>query len=149
MNVAGGRVGRKAVDVEIPLVPFIDLLLCCVMFLLVTAVWNQLAGISPAASATAEDPSAVAEAEPRSVRVRLTEAGYTVVGPLGDALEIPRRGGALDREALTIALQLHQTEGRAASVMLVPDDGVTHAEVVGTLDGLAGDGFVGVSLSGI
>ena len=41
----GGHGGKKTVDQEIPLVPFIDLLLCCVMFLLVTAVWNQLARI--------------------------------------------------------------------------------------------------------
>ena len=41
--VGGGHGGKKSVDSEIPLVPFIDLLLCCVMFLLVTAVWNQLA----------------------------------------------------------------------------------------------------------
>ena len=34
--------GKKSVDAEIPLIPFIDLLLCCVMFLLVTAVWNKL-----------------------------------------------------------------------------------------------------------
>lgn len=41
----GGRGGKREPNSEIPLVPFIDLLLCCVMFLLVTAVWNQLAQI--------------------------------------------------------------------------------------------------------
>jgi biopolymer transport protein ExbD len=35
--------GRKSLNPSIALVPpFIDLLLCCVMFLLVTAVWNDL-----------------------------------------------------------------------------------------------------------
>jgi len=43
IDTGGGHGGKKSVDQEIPLVPFIDLLLCCVMFLLVTAVWNQLA----------------------------------------------------------------------------------------------------------
>ena len=43
ISVGGGHGGKKSVDSEIPLVPFIDLLLCCVMFLLVTAVWNRLA----------------------------------------------------------------------------------------------------------
>ena len=41
-----GHGGKKDVDAEIPLIPFIDLLLCCVMFLLVTAVWNKLARIN-------------------------------------------------------------------------------------------------------
>ena len=42
----GGHGGKKSVDAEIPLIPFIDLLLCCVMFLLVSAVWNQLGRIN-------------------------------------------------------------------------------------------------------
>ena len=46
ISVGGGHGGKKSVDSEIPLVPFIDLLLCCVMFLLVTAVWNQLARLN-------------------------------------------------------------------------------------------------------
>ena len=43
----GGRAsGRKDVDANLPLVPILDLLLCCLMFLLVTAVWNSLASVS-------------------------------------------------------------------------------------------------------
>ena len=41
----GGHGGKKAVDADIPLIPFIDLLLCCVMFLLVSAVWTNLASL--------------------------------------------------------------------------------------------------------
>ncbi len=51
----GGHGGKKSVDQDIPLIPFIDLLLCCVMFLLVTAVWNQLARIN----ANQQTPGAV------------------------------------------------------------------------------------------
>ena len=40
IDSGGGESGKKAVNQEIPLIPFIDLLLCCVMFLLATAVWN-------------------------------------------------------------------------------------------------------------
>ena len=32
ISVGGGHGGKKNLDSEIPLVPFIDLLLCCVMF---------------------------------------------------------------------------------------------------------------------
>src|SRR5258708_2140278 len=38
-----GKGGKKAVDAYINLVPFIDLLSCCISFLLITAVWTQLA----------------------------------------------------------------------------------------------------------
>lgn len=42
----GGHGGKKAVNHEIPLIPFIDFLLCLVMFLLVTAVWSQMARLN-------------------------------------------------------------------------------------------------------
>ena len=42
-----GRSGRqKPVNAELNLVPYIDLLTCMVAFLLITAVWTQLASLS-------------------------------------------------------------------------------------------------------
>jgi len=38
-----GKGGKKPLDASINLVPFIDLLSCCISFLLITAVWTQLA----------------------------------------------------------------------------------------------------------
>ncbi len=43
IDVGSGKGGRRALDHEIPLIPFIDFLLCLVAFLLVTAVWSQMA----------------------------------------------------------------------------------------------------------
>src|SRR3954466_3769028 len=37
--------GRKSLDAEINLVPFIDLLSVCICFLLMTAVWVQLSTV--------------------------------------------------------------------------------------------------------
>lgn len=41
----GGH-GKRSTNHEIPLIPFIDFLLCLVAFLLVTAVWSQMARIN-------------------------------------------------------------------------------------------------------
>ncbi|MCA9593700.1 MAG: biopolymer transporter ExbD [Myxococcales bacterium] len=46
IDVGGGHGGRRASNHEIPLIPFIDFLLCLVAFLLVTAVWSQMARIN-------------------------------------------------------------------------------------------------------
>ncbi|HEY5957817.1 MAG TPA: biopolymer transporter ExbD, partial [Polyangiaceae bacterium] len=46
INVGGGSEGRRALNRELPLVPFIDFLLCLVAFLLVTAVWSQMARLN-------------------------------------------------------------------------------------------------------
>ena len=45
-----GKGGKKALDAELNLVPFIDLLSCCISFLLITAVWTQIAGLQVSSS---------------------------------------------------------------------------------------------------
>jgi len=46
IDTGGGHGGKRATNHEIPLIPFIDFLLCLVAFLLVTAVWSQMARIN-------------------------------------------------------------------------------------------------------
>ena len=46
IDTGGGHGGRRSTNHEIPLIPFIDFLLCLVAFLLVTAVWSQMARIN-------------------------------------------------------------------------------------------------------
>jgi len=46
IDVGGGHGGRRNTNHEIPLIPFIDFLLCLVAFLLVTAVWSQMARLN-------------------------------------------------------------------------------------------------------
>jgi biopolymer transport protein ExbD len=42
----GGGHSKRPLNQEIPLIPFIDFLLCLVSFLLITAVWSQMARIN-------------------------------------------------------------------------------------------------------
>src|SRR5688572_19511092 len=46
ISVGGGHGGKRSVNQEIPLIPFIDFLLCLVSFLLITAVWTQMSRIN-------------------------------------------------------------------------------------------------------
>lgn len=39
---AGSGTGRRSVDAELALVPMIDLLVCCITFLLLTAAWSLM-----------------------------------------------------------------------------------------------------------
>lgn len=43
---SGGKGGRRAVDSELNLIPMIDLFVVCVLFLIMTAVWSQMARIN-------------------------------------------------------------------------------------------------------
>ena len=46
VEAGGGPAGRRPVNHDLPLIPFIDFLLCLVAFLLVTAVWSQMSRLS-------------------------------------------------------------------------------------------------------
>jgi len=46
VSIQSGKGTKKSLNVELNLVPYIDLLTCMVAFLLITAVWTQLARLS-------------------------------------------------------------------------------------------------------
>lgn len=138
IQVGGGH-GKRAVDHEIPLIPFIDLLLCCVMFLLVTAVWNRLAQISTPLEGPGNPSALTQAAEEPTLYLRLTADGFELGSSLGDHSEIPRDEGLVAlRQALTErrAHELAQVE-----MSLFADDGVSYAGVIEALDTLTDTGF--------
>src|SRR5436309_14146890 len=84
--------GKKALDAELNLVPFIDLLSCCISFLLITAVWTQIAGLQVASSGGPPEQQQKQE-NTIDVKLLLTEKGYQLT-MAGASIEIPRLNGA-------------------------------------------------------
>ena len=149
VNVDGGGGGKKSVDSEIPLVPFIDLLLCCIMFLLVTAVWNKLARID--ANQQQPGQSAPLDAEPDdSIRLflQVKSTGYVIAATDGTNIEIPKNGEEFDQEALRERLQeRRQQEANRTDLVVAPEDGVLYQDVIAAMDIVVGEGYVDMSLS--
>lgn len=144
IEVGGNRGGRRAVDSSIPLVPFIDLLLCCVMFLLVTAVWNQLASLQAQAQGQGGTVDALSD-NALQLSVRITAAGYELATGAGDQVTLPSHDGALDRAALASRMtQLRPGYPEDTTVTLIADDGVPIQDVTDTMDTLVGTGFPGI-----
>lgn len=149
INVGGGHGGKKSVDSEIPLVPFIDLLLCCVMFLLVTAVWNQLARID----ANQQQPGQQAPNEPPpeekiKVILQVQASGFVLASSAGDRIEIPKSGDTYDMEQLREKLQERKRlEPNRKDLVVAPEDGVQYKDVVASMDMVVGEGFPDMSLS--
>lgn len=50
-SVGEGHGGRRALDHALPLVPFIDFMVCLIAFLMLTAAWTQLSRINATGSA--------------------------------------------------------------------------------------------------
>ncbi|HJL19139.1 MAG TPA: biopolymer transporter ExbD [Sandaracinaceae bacterium LLY-WYZ-13_1] len=143
--------GKKSVDHEIPLVPFIDLLLCCIMFLLVTAVWNQLSSMDAYLDAPGNPQSEMDPPTdlPQPLMVRVSHDGFTLSTALGDEVEIPKVEDAYDLTALREHLSARRRlDPNRTQALVSADDGVTYAQVMDTMDALAGHGFPHVTVSG-
>ncbi len=90
--------GRRALNHELPLVPFIDFLLCLVAFLLVTAVWTQAARLRADAKVPGkpDDPPGTPSKE---LHLAIRDAEF----------EISWKQGATVLERKTIARKATQT----------------------------------------
>jgi biopolymer transport protein ExbD len=145
----GGHGGKKTVDQEIPLVPFIDLLLCCVMFLLVTAVWNQLARIEanqnvPSTSAPTDEPP---PEERDKLTISITATGYTLSSTAGDSHSVPRSGENYNVDELRTKLQAWRSAyPNRHDITVTPEDGVLYQHVIETMDTARGEEWTEISL---
>jgi biopolymer transport protein ExbD len=148
IDIGTGRGDKKAVDTSIPLIPFIDLLLCCVMFLLVTAVWNELASHE----AVQEVPGEKRPDDPPVEKLRLLlhvgAEGYVVSSTAGDSIRVPKIDGAYDEAALGERLRSYR-DGLPDqhAITLVADDGVIYDDVMQAMDVATGQGFTGIAVS--
>jgi biopolymer transport protein ExbD len=143
IQVSGGHGAKRPVDHDVPLVPFIDLLLCCVMFLLVTAVWNRLAAVQTPLSGAA-DPTASAAPDTPSLSLFVSADRLVLASSVGDRIELPRDEGLTTlRDTLA---QRRVAERDDTEVAVIPDDGIRYDEVIETVDAVVASGFVHVAL---
>lgn len=136
---ASGRAG-KAVDVEVNVVPFIDLMSCLVAFLLVTAVWSNLAQIRT----TPRGPGPGGDQAPPALAlsVLVTVDAHWVGLATGDRRRIPKVGGEYDWAGLENALgELRRTRGDRHDVEIAADDGVAYQAVISTMDTAIAEGL--------
>lgn len=97
---SGGKGGRRSVDSEINMIPMIDLLICCISFLLITAVWSHMARMNADAQVPGP-PNPEKELNPtppeKMLHVEMTaEDNFKLVWKQGptvvNTIDVPRRG---------------------------------------------------------
>jgi biopolymer transport protein ExbD len=149
VSVGGDSGGKKAVDHEIPLIPFIDLLLVTVMFLLVTAVWNQLARINAQQQAPGQPNTQDQPPPDEKVKlfVRVNDGGYVLQSSAGDRVEIPKTSGEFDLEELKAKLEeRRKLEPNRRDIIVAPEDGIEYSAIIGAMDAVIGQGYVEMTL---
>jgi biopolymer transport protein ExbD len=143
--------GKKALDAEINLVPFIDLLSCCITFLLITAVWTQIAGLQVASSGAPPEQQQKQEATV-DLKLLLTEKGYSLTMP-GAQVDIPKVGGPdgqprFDRKTLAEKIKTVKTNLPDQSAITVqPEDAVAYDDLVSTVDTCLGEQLRNVTVA--
>ena len=93
MQTTGGKGGKKPLDADLNLVPFIDLLCCTISFLLITAVWTQLAriNVNQKGEGKAGEPTAEVQPQQLKITVVIDETGYKLSTGAGDSTNIPKK----------------------------------------------------------
>ncbi len=141
---SGGR-HRREVDADLNLTPYIDLLTCMVAFLLIAAVWTQLARLSVAQKGQGDSESTAITELPR-LAIAVHGDGFNVIVK-DDQKPIPKTPAGLDFARLTDELKLvkHAHEDQT-TIQIISDDTVVFEILVRTMDAAMTAGFPDVSL---
>jgi biopolymer transport protein TolR len=143
---------ERTVAVDVNLVPFIDLMSVCIIFLLVTAVWTQVSMIQLGSSIYAKrNDSGEVEPPPRPdvmIKVDIRPDGY-VVNVSRNATSIAKKAdGKYDVEKLrTTLMQVKQLHPEKNDAILTVADELSYEEMVRGMDTLLNSGFGEVAIS--
>lgn len=129
---------RRSLDAEINLVPFIDLLSMCICFLLMTAVWMQIAAMQVRQSRGTEA---------QTLKAKDQEMDLRFTGPFSLTYKLKKNGKAtktisilgLSVEELVSKFdkELSGSQNTAiANALITPKDGVPYGTLVAVMDQL-------------
>jgi biopolymer transport protein TolR len=130
----GGKGGKKSVDLNIPLVPFIDMLAMMITFLMMTAVWTQIGKLQVsqggAAGESSEPPKPTLQ-----LNLTVTERGYMLAAG-ADSVEIPKKGdGEYDTAKLLEKLKaIKKDNPDQRAITVASEDSIEYQHLVTVVD---------------
>lgn len=139
--------GKKSLDAELNLVPFIDLLSMCICFLLMTAVWMEIGAVNvkqsvgtTAAAESNETDLELIYRNPSNLEVRLKGKGskdvkHVVAAP------------TLDARLAELQSILGLMPKNISSAHVTTASGVPYGEIVSVMDRLRRIGIVNLGLN--
>jgi biopolymer transport protein ExbD len=157
MGAAVGAEGKGSVNVELNIVPFIDLMSCLTAFLLVTAVWVNIAQINIQPKGKTRDTVNVQQDDEHVTLSILVQADRIWVGlsRVNEFQEIAKlASGEQDWDKLKTTLEVHKksaffqerqdVEIAAESTQQSP---VKYQDIIHAMDTAVQVGFIDVGLS--
>jgi len=146
VSVQAGKGGKKSLNVDLNLVPYIDLLTCMVAFLLITAVWTQLSRLQ----AQQRGQGQAGEETPPELQTKIVvvvgQEGFSlVVGQ--DQTPIPKKGSDYDFEKLAAELKkAKDTHPDKNDIQVASEDQIVFDTLIRTMDTALSARFPDISL---
>ena len=157
MGAAVGTDSKGSVNVELNIVPFIDLMSCLTAFLLVAAVWVNIAQINIQPKGKSRDQQQVQQDDERPILSVLLQSDLIWLGlsrPSDEFRKIPKKGDQQDWEVFETTLKEYKSsaffndrsdlEIAAESTAAAP---VKYQDIIHAMDIAVRVGFLDVGLS--
>jgi biopolymer transport protein TolR len=142
----GGKGGKKSVNADLNLVPYIDLLTCMVAFLLITAVWSQLARLEAHQKGQGQAGEDTPPEKVFKLVVVVNADGYNLVADQ-DQQPIPKKGDNYDTEKLAAELKkIKESHADKNDIQVASEDAVKFETLVRTMDVALSARFPDISL---
>ncbi|MGE0528848.1 MAG: ExbD/TolR family protein [Bdellovibrionales bacterium] len=149
-HIGGGDNDGRSKTVDLNLVPIIDLMSVCIIFLLITAVWTQVSMIQIGSSIYGQKTENKEPEKPKneiSFRLDVLQDGYRVL--IGrEQIRVPKAGESYDVARLTLELkkikELYQDKDDAVITVL---DELPYETLIGGMDALLQAGFPQISVA--
>jgi biopolymer transport protein ExbD len=143
---SGGKSGKKSVNADLNLVPYIDLLTCMVAFLLITAVWSQLARLEAHQKGQGQAGEDTPPEKVFKLNVVVTSEGFNLVADQ-DQQPIPKKGDQYDYEKLAGELKkIKDTHADKNDIQVMSEDTIKFEVLVRTMDTALSARFPDISL---
>ena len=143
---SGNKSGKKPLNPDLNLVPYIDLLTCMVAFLLITAVWSQLARLNVHQKGQGQAGEDTPPEKVFKLIVLVNGEGFNLVADQ-DQQPIPKKGESYDFEKLSDELKkIKDGHPDKTDIQVASEDTIKFDTLVRTMDAAMTARFPDVSL---
>jgi biopolymer transport protein TolR len=146
VSIGPGKSNKKPLNAELNLVPYIDLLTCMVAFLLITAVWTQLARLSASQKGQGQAGEETPPEQQVNIVVVVNQEGFNLVVSQ-EQTPIPKKGEQYDFEKLGTELKkIKDAHPDKNDVKVASEDQIKFDVLVRTMDTALTSRFPDISL---
>jgi len=148
-----GKGAKKSLDSNVNLVPYIDLLMTIMTFLMMTAVWTQIAMLEVQNASGNNEPQEEEEEDkdkPKPILLLLTETAVKVQEEGGELQEFAQQGEEPNWTGVNGALDMLKKQREERTIVKIQaEDKVPYTDIAKAIDLCIGLKLTGITLTPI